>query len=132
MRLVELPQVKRCGENPDVGAARSRRKARLLSRIFCRSKLMALPEKRDGWDTEDRGFSGGTRASSLLVGSGGEAGAGHSLAESSFIEEVFFKPSDLLVEQIVGLVDQADDDIGDNVTGAGFKEFAIGIPRGTG
>ena len=41
-----------------------------------------------------------------------EAGAGHAFAEAAFLHEVFFEPADLLVEEVVGLVDDADRDVG--------------------
>jgi hypothetical protein len=38
-----------------------------------------------------------------------QAGAGHAFAEAAFFEEILFEPADLLlVEEVVGLVDQAN------------------------
>jgi hypothetical protein len=42
----------------------------------------------------------------------GEAGAGHLLADAAFFDEVFFQAPDLLVQEIVGLMDEAQRDIG--------------------
>jgi len=58
---------------------------------------------------------------------GGEAGAGHALAQAAFGEEIPFQPADLLVEQAVGLVDEADDDISHHFRWASFDEGPIGL-----
>ncbi len=55
-----------------------------------------------------------TRASSLLLRAGGEAGAGHAFAQATFVEKILFEP---LVEPVTGLVNEADDDIGDDECG---------------
>ena len=69
---------------------------------------------------------------SLLPGAGGEAGAGHALAEAAFGEEVLFEPPELLIEEVVGLVNETDDDVGDSVAGAGFDELTdvLDVPEG--
>lgn len=56
-----------------------------------------------------------------------EAGAGHCFAETAFLEEVFFEAADLLVQQIVGLVDEADGDVGQGSGWAIVEEGAIGL-----
>ena len=53
-----------------------------------------------------------------------EPRAGHSLADAAFLDEVLFHPADLPVEQVVGLVDQADGDVGHDLGGAGLAELA--------
>ena len=42
----------------------------------------------------------------------GEAGAGHAFAQTAVTEEVLFEAADLAVEQIVGGLDQDEDDVG--------------------
>ena len=56
-----------------------------------------------------------------------EAGAGHAFAEAAFFEEVFFEAADLLVEEVVGLVDEADGDVGEGSGRAVLEEGAIGF-----
>lgn len=57
----------------------------------------------------------------------GEAGAGHALAKAAFSEEGFFQLAKMLVEEVVGLVDQADEDVGDAFGWAGFQIGPIGL-----
>jgi hypothetical protein len=40
-----------------------------------------------------------------------EAGARHAFADAAVFEEVLFEAAELLIEQVVGLVDQADGDV---------------------
>ena len=47
-----------------------------------------------------------------------KTGTGHAFAQAAFIDEGLFQTAELLVEQIVGLVDQADDRIG--------RDFRVG------
>ena len=42
----------------------------------------------------------------------GESCAGHALAQASFFEKIAFEASELLVEQVVCDLDEADDDVG--------------------
>ena len=49
-----------------------------------------------------------------------EAGAGHALAQAALVQEILFQSAELLVEQVVGLVDQADGDVGDRPPAGGF------------
>ncbi len=49
-----------------------------------------------------------------------QAGGGHALAQSAVREEVFFQAADLLVEEVVGLVDEAKGDVGDDAWRAGL------------
>lgn len=42
----------------------------------------------------------------------GQPGAGHSFAKAAFLHEVFFQAADLPVEEVVGLMDDADGDVG--------------------
>ena len=60
----------------------------------------------------------------VLPVAAGEAGAGHALAQPAFLEEILFKALELLVEQVVRLMDQADEDVGDRFRRPGFDEFA--------
>jgi len=64
-------------------------------------------------------------AFALLVG--GETGAGHAFAEAALLEEVLFEPADLLIEEVIGLVDEADDDVGHDLNGSGFDKLAVGF-----
>ncbi len=59
-----------------------------------------------------------------MPGTAGEAGAGHALAQAAFLEKVLFEALDLLVEQVIGLMDQANEDVGDRLRRPGFDEFA--------
>src|SRR5579883_990727 len=52
------------------------------------------------------------------------SGLGHSLADSAFTQEVLFQSSDLPIEKIGRLPNDADSNIRDNICGAGFEEFA--------
>jgi hypothetical protein len=54
----------------------------------------------------------------------GEPCAGHALAQAAFLEEILLEPADLLVEEIVGLVDEADQDVGDQVRD-GFRHRSL-------
>jgi len=50
-----------------------------------------------------------------------QSGAGHSFAQAAFLNEVPFQPANLLIQQIVRLVDQANRDVGDHFGRAGFS-----------
>jgi hypothetical protein len=54
-----------------------------------------------------------------------QADAGHALAEAALLDKVFLQAKELLVNQVVGLVDKADGDVGDHVRRAGFDKLAI-------
>jgi hypothetical protein len=41
--------------------------------------------------------------------------AGHPLAQPALLQEILRQAADLLVDQVVGLVDQADRDVGDHL-----------------
>lgn len=51
----------------------------------------------------------------------------HGLFEAAVFEEVFFEFGDLFVEEVVGLVDEAEGDVGNDFGWAGFEEFAVGF-----
>src|SRR5438309_1816900 len=83
----------------------------------------------DGWDGCDRcdawwlGRDWIWRPGSLgraLAGAGVKAGAGHALAQAAFSQEILFESAELLVEQVVGLVNQADENVCHDVGGTGF------------
>jgi len=57
----------------------------------------------------------------------GEAGSGHSFAESAVFEEVLFQAADLLIEQVVGYFDQADDHVGGDFGVRVLDAFAEGF-----
>ena len=71
-------------------------------------------------------MTGGVRSGAGLV-TALEAGPGHALAESAFLEEILFEPADLLVEEVVGLVDEAEGNVGDDLGRARFGEFTLGL-----
>jgi hypothetical protein len=52
-------------------------------------------------------------------------GFGHAFAETALFYKILFQRSDLLVEQAVGLVNEAESDVGDDFGGTGFDEFAV-------
>ncbi len=54
-----------------------------------------------------------------------EAGAGHPLAQAALFQEVLLQPPELLVNQVVGLVNQADGNVGDDLGRAGFHKLAV-------
>ena len=54
-----------------------------------------------------------------------EAGAGHLLAQAALLEKILFQSPQLPVQQVVGLVDQAEGDVGHHFAGASFHKFAI-------
>jgi hypothetical protein len=49
-----------------------------------------------------------------------EPHTGHALPQTAFLDEILFQSANLLIEQIVGLVDQTEGDVGDDFGGAGF------------
>jgi len=49
-----------------------------------------------------------------LAGAGHEARAGHALAEAALLEEICFQAAELPIKEVVGLVNQADENVGDN------------------
>ena len=50
-----------------------------------------------------------------------EAGASHAFAEAALGKKILLEPPELLVEQVVSLVNEADEDIGDNLRWAGLE-----------
>lgn len=55
----------------------------------------------------------------------GESGAGHPLAEATLLNECLLELAELVVEEVVGLVDEAEGDVGDGFGGAGVGEIGI-------
>ena len=53
--------------------------------------------------------------------------AGHSLAQSAFLDEALFQPPDLLIEQVVCLVDKTKRDVGYDFGWAGLAKLAISL-----
>ena len=51
-------------------------------------------------------------ASPWLFGPGGQAGSSDALAKTAFVQEILFEAAELLVEQIVGELDETDHHIG--------------------
>ena len=61
-----------------------------------------------------------------------EPGAGHALAQAALFEENFLQTAELLVDQVVGLMNQADGNVGDNFRRAGFDELAVNVGKAEG
>ena len=54
------------------------------------------------------------------------------LAQAAGFEEVPLQAAQVLVEQVIGLVQEADGDVGQRFGGAGFRPFPIGLEGGIG
>ena len=54
-----------------------------------------------------------------------QAEAGHTFAEPASLQEISLQTAQLLVDEIVGLVNETDCDVGDDFGSAGFNEFAV-------
>jgi hypothetical protein len=74
-------------------------------------------EECDEWDL---GVAWRRRFISVL-----QADAGHALAEAALLDEVFLQAKELLVDQVVGLVDEANRDVGDYGWRAGLDKLAV-------
>lgn len=61
----------------------------------------------------------------MRVVSVSEADAGHALAQATLLEEIGFEAAELFVDEIVGLVNQADRDVRDDFGRAGIDEMAV-------
>ena len=57
----------------------------------------------------------------------GESSARHALAQAAFFEEGFLELPELLVEEVIRLVDKADEDVGDYRSGSRFDIGPIGL-----
>ncbi len=64
------------------------------------------------------------------MGPMGHAGLAHSFADAAVLDEFGFETADLAVEQVVGLVDEAEGDVRDHFSGARFAELSdpISVP----
>ena len=51
--------------------------------------------------------------------------AGHAFAQAALLDEVLLQAAKLLIQEVVGLVDQAEGDVGDDLGGAGFHKLPI-------
>ena len=58
-----------------------------------------------------------------------QADAGHALAEAALFEKVFLQTAKLLVNQVIGLMDEAEGDVGHHFGRAGFDELAVVLAR---
>ena len=56
-----------------------------------------------------------------------EARSRHSFAEAAFFEEILFEPPDLLVEKVVGQLDQSDYHVGGDEWVGVFDAFLEGL-----
>lgn len=61
-----------------------------------------------------------------------QAGLGHALADAALLDEVLFQAAALLVEQVIGLVDQADGEVCQNLGRASLHEGPVGLVGLTG
>ena len=61
----------------------------------------------------------------ILFGPLLEPRARHPLAEAALLEKIFLKPRNLAVDEVVGLVDQADCDVGDHFGRARLENLAV-------
>jgi len=77
-----------------------------------------LRDERDGRDSRFGRWV-------VLFGPVREAGAGHALAQAALFEKIFYQPAELLVNQVIGLMNQADGNLGDGFPRAGLHEFAV-------
>ena len=49
----------------------------------------------------------------------------HPLAQAALFQKIFFQSAELLVNEVVGLVNQADGNVGDDFGRAGFHKLAV-------
>jgi hypothetical protein len=49
----------------------------------------------------------------------------HAFADAAVLDELGLEGADLLIEEIICLVDNADRDVGDDIIGAGVDEFSV-------
>ncbi len=49
----------------------------------------------------------------------------HAFAETALQEEIALKPADLLIEQIIGLMDEAKGNVGHDFGGTGLAKLAV-------
>ena len=56
-----------------------------------------------------------------------EAGARHAFGEAVLDKKILLKSSEFPVEQVVSLVNEADEDIGDNLGRSGLEIGPIGL-----
>ena len=61
----------------------------------------------------------------LLLFPGLETVAGYALAQAAILEKVLLQPFDLLVDEVVGLMNEAERDVGHGLRRPGFNEFAV-------
>ena len=90
----------------------------------------------EGWDTWDRGdawyvdrdlccfFFGWSLGGFPLLVSSLDAGARHAFAQTAFVEKRFFQLSNLLIQQVIGLVNEANQNIRHHFGRSGIKERA--------
>ena len=74
------------------------------------------------------GVSGGPSAKFVAFG---EACAGHGFSEPAILQKCPFELANLLVQEIVRLVDNADDNVGDDFGGPRFDDGAKNVVERT-
>jgi hypothetical protein len=56
-----------------------------------------------------------------------KACAGHAFAKAALGKKILFEPPELPVEQVIGLVNEADEDVGDDLGLSGLEIGPIGL-----
>jgi hypothetical protein len=56
-----------------------------------------------------------------------EAGASHAFAKAALGKKILLEPPELLVEQVVSLVNQADEGVGDDLERSSLEIGPIGL-----
>jgi hypothetical protein len=96
-----------------------------LWKIAGRPLIFFEKNAKDGMDTGSRLVERILPILPVRPFSAGDPGAGHPLAQAAFLDKVLFKPEQLLIHQIVGLVDPADRDIGNRSGRTSLYEFTV-------
>lgn len=61
-----------------------------------------------------------------------EAGLEHLFFDAAGLHKVLLEANEILIEQVVGLMKQAEGDVRDGFSGAGLDEFAVGFQHSSG
>ena len=54
-----------------------------------------------------------------------EPDAGHALAQAALFDKLFFQGLELLIDEIIGLMNQANGNVGDGLRWSRFHEFTV-------
>ena len=63
----------------------------------------------------------------ILFGVCGESGASHAFSQTAFSEKILFESPELLVKEVVGLMDQTDENVGHDLGRTRFDICPIGL-----